>query len=114
MSSLKTHCEDCEMVLGKPFKEVHEWLDEYAKKYDPRLYFERHRMYRHHDKGVKEAVELFGYYGGQAAKLHIIRDNAWYVIFDIYTMREDDIEGLYQQALKFCHKPIEEPNVGKI
>jgi len=105
MAKISTHCEDCEKVLGKPFKEIHEWLDEYAKKYDPRLYLERHRMYRHHDKGVQEVREKFGYYSAQAAKLHIIRDNQFYVYFDIDKIREDDIEQLYQKALTFCHKP---------
>jgi len=75
MAKIKTHCEDCEKVLGKPFLEVHEWMDHYAKKYSPKLYLEKHRQFRHHAEGIKKAIELFGYYGGQAAKLHIIRDN---------------------------------------
>jgi hypothetical protein len=85
-------------------------MDAYAEKYNPFLYLERHRQYRHHDEGVKRAEKLFGYYAGLAAKLHIIRDNSWYVYFDINKMREDDIEGLYQKALVFCHDPVEEPN----
>lgn len=106
MAKTSTHCEDCIQVLGKPYLEVHEWLDAFAKKYQPQLYLEKHRMYRHHDEGVKKAEKLFGYYGGLAAKLHIIRDNSWYVIFDINKLREDNIEELYQKALKFCHKPL--------
>lgn len=103
MGTIKTHCEDCEQVLGKPYLEVHEWLDEYAKKYNPKIYLERHRMYRHHDKGVQWVIKKFGYYSGLAAKLHIIRDNQFYVYFDINKLREDDIEELYQKALVFCH-----------
>lgn len=109
MAKIKTHCEDCVQVLGNPYKKVHEWMDFYAKKYNPMLYLERHRQYRHHAEGVKKAEELFGYYGGLAAKLHIIRDNQFYVFFDINVLREGDIQELYEKALIFCHKPLEEP-----
>lgn len=110
MAKIETHCEDCIQVLGRAYREIHEWLDFYAKKYDPRLYLEKHRMYRHHDKGVKEAEKLFGHYGGLAAKLHIIRDNQMYVLFDINLIRENDIQPLYEKALIYCHKPIDEGN----
>lgn len=103
MAKLETHIKDCEQVLGGSYKEVHEWLDEFAKQYPPHLYFEKHRMFRHTKAGVKEAQNLFGYYGGLAAKLHIIRDYQMYVIFNIKLLREDDIEKLYKEALKFCH-----------
>ena len=106
MAKIETHCKDCEAVLGKPYLEVHEWLDAYAKEYNPFLYFELHRKFRHHDEGVEEAKKLFGHYGAQAAKLHIIRDCELYLgYFDIRALREDQIEGLYQRALNFCHDP---------
>jgi len=105
LSKISTHCKDCEKVLGKPFLEVHEWLDEHAKDYPPQIFLEFHRKFRHHEKGVEKAVKLFGYYGGQAAKLHIIRDCEFWCYFDIDKIREDDIEGLYQRALEFCHDP---------
>jgi len=105
MGKIFLHCEDCEKVLGKPFKKVHEWLDEFAKKYPPPLYLETHRRFRHHDKGIQEVIKKWGYYAGQAAKLHIIRDNQFYVYFDINKIREDDIEELYKKALGFCDGP---------
>lgn len=111
MARTETHCADCEQVLGKPYLEVHEWIDAFAKKYSPKLYLEKHRMYRHHDEGVQRAIKKFGHYGGLAAKLHIIRDNSWYVHFDINKVRENDIEELYQKALKFCHNPVKEPEL---
>lgn len=103
MAKISTHIEDCEQVLGKGYKEVHEWLDHFAKKWNPHFYLEYHRQFRHHAEGVKEVGKRWGYYAEIAAKLHIIRDQHMYVYFDINTLREDMIEDLYQKALKFCH-----------
>lgn len=109
MAKLETHIKDCEQVLGKGYKEIHEFLDYYTKQYPPFTHLEYHRKFRHHAKGVKYIEKNFGYYPALAAKLHIIRDNAQYVIFNIETLREDMIEDLYQQALKFCHpEPLDE------
>lgn len=106
MAKIKTHCDDCTQVFGKEFREVHEYLDHFAKKWNPFIYLEYHRQFRHHDKGVQEVLDKWGFYAGQAAKLHIIRDCQEYVIFNIETVREDDIDKLYKQALKFCHEPM--------
>jgi hypothetical protein len=103
MSKIKTHIEDCINILGEGFEKVHEWLDAYAKKYNPFLFLERHRQYRHHAEGVEEIGRKWGHYAKQAAKIHIIRDNALYVYCDMNILREDEIEEYYQKALKFCH-----------
>lgn len=103
MSKISTHIEDCINILGEGFEKVHKWLDAYAKKWNPFLYLERHRKYRHHSEGVKEIGRKYGYYAEQAAKLHIIRDNALYVYCNMDTLREDEIEEYYQKALEFCH-----------
>jgi hypothetical protein len=108
MAKILTHIKDCEKILGNGFKEIHEYLDSYAKKYNPMFYLEYHRQFLHNDKTVQEILKTKGFYAAQAAKLHIIRDNALYVYFNIDTLREDDIERLYQQALKFCHKSPED------
>jgi len=49
MAKLKVHEEDCTQLLGEPFTEVHEWLDEMFKYAGA-----HHRGYRHHFEGVKE------------------------------------------------------------
>lgn len=71
---LEDHCKECEEILGKPFREVHLWLDEFAKKYSPHEKY-KHRKFRHHKEGVEEARKLFGYEGAKAAELHIRSDN---------------------------------------
>lgn len=104
MATIKTHIEDCERILGEPFEEVHRWLDELAKKWNPVIHFEYHRQFRHHAEGVAYIKEKWGFYAEQAAKLHIIRDNEMYLpvpVIDI--MREDMIDELYEKALKYCH-----------
>ena len=105
MAKIKTHCEDCNHVFGKPFKEVHEWMDYFAKKWNPFTYLEYHRQFRHHDKGVQECIKEFGHYAGQAAKLHMIRDFELFLKkpVNFITLREDDIDELYESILQYCH-----------
>lgn len=103
---IKTHNEDCIRVLGEPFEYVHKWLDEFAKKFNPYTHLEYHRKFRHHDQGVKEVKEKWGFYAEKAAKLHIIRDNDLYLTLPVMEiMREDQIDDLYEEALRFCHTP---------
>ena len=108
MAKVKTHIEDCERILGKGYEDIHRWMDELAKKYNPFIHLEYHRQFRHHDEAVKYIENKYGWYASQAARLHIIRDNEMYLpvpVMDI--MREDQIQELYEKALKFCH-PIRE------
>lgn len=105
MATIETHCQDCIEVFGEDFKYVHKWLDEYAKKYNQFTYLEYHRKFRHHNKGVEEVIEKWGYYAGQAAKLHIIRDYEVYLLTPLMdVIREDQIDKLYKQILPYCHK----------
>lgn len=108
LAKIDTHREDCLRILGDDFLYIHEWLDEFAKKWKPQIYLEYHRKFRHHSKGVAYVKKKWGFYAEQAAKLHIIRDNEMYLptpVIDI--MREDMIDELYKKALNFCHPPME-------
>jgi hypothetical protein len=71
MPSFIEHCADTTAVLGKPFEEVHRWLDEFAGK-PP--YGMRHRKLRHHLAGVEHVRKLSGDRAAAAARLHIIAD----------------------------------------
>lgn len=109
MATIKTHIEDCERILGEGFEHVHRYLDEFAKRWNPMIYLEYHRQFRHHAKGVEEVYAKWGFYAEQAAKLHIIRDNDMYLPgVMISTIREDMIDELYEKALQYCHKPRED------
>lgn len=63
------HCAECTEKLGKPFDEVHHWLDEFAK-----IEGWNHRCRRHHKEGVEEARKLFGDEAAKATELHIRSD----------------------------------------
>jgi hypothetical protein len=65
------YCAQRRAVLGKPFEEVHRWLDEFAG-LPP--YGMRHRKLRHHLAGIEQVRKLWGDQVAAAARLHIIAD----------------------------------------
>ena len=71
MPSFQQHCEESRLRFGKPFSEVHRWLDEFAAK-PP--YGMRHRQLRHHLAGIEEVRRLWGEEAAEAARDHIIAD----------------------------------------
>jgi hypothetical protein len=48
MAHIDEHCKDCLVLLGAEYRQVHEWLDEYADIVGP-----AHRDIRHHENGVE-------------------------------------------------------------
>ena len=92
MPGHKQHCEDCERQLGKPFPEVHAWLDAfYGGDADV-----AHRAVRHHLEGVEEVRRRWGDVAARAAILHIMLD--WDGI------REDQIPKNEKEAEEFIGK----------
>jgi len=69
--NLKDHCDESIRLFGKPYGEVHKWLDAFA---GSKSYGMRHRKKRHHLKGIEEVRELFGNEAAEAARRHIISD----------------------------------------
>lgn len=64
--------------FGKPWTQVHQWLDEFM---GTPQYHMRHRKVRHHLEGIEEARKLFGDEGAEAARQHIEADlstEGWY------------------------------------
>ncbi len=57
--------------FGKPYTEIHVWLDEFA---GSKEYGMRHRKVRHHLSGIEEAVKIFGEESRAAALQHIVDD----------------------------------------
>jgi hypothetical protein len=68
---LEAHEKESLVLFGKPYTEVHLWLDAFAGTLECGM---RHRRKRHHKAGIREAEKLFGEEGALAAKLHIISD----------------------------------------
>jgi len=75
MASLKVHCNDCRKKFGNPYKNVHTYLDQYAKSYKGS---KLHRHILHNERGIREVRRFLGAEASQAARLHIDRDNADY------------------------------------
>ena len=68
---LKDHENESITLFGKPFTEIHKWLDEYA---GSEQYGMRHRKIRHHRSGINEAIRIFGDEAKSPATQHIISD----------------------------------------
>ena len=57
-------------VLGSPFTEIHEWMDQYYGVVDNVA----HRVVLHHRYGIELGVSLFGESARRALELHIEDD----------------------------------------
>jgi hypothetical protein len=71
MSTFENHCKESINLFGQPFEEVHRWLDEFQGTPEYKM---RHRKKRHHEGGIKQAIDLFGETAGKVARQHIISD----------------------------------------
>jgi hypothetical protein len=71
MPSLKEHCDQTTKAFGKPFEQVHVWLDAFAGKAP--LYM-RHRRKRHHLDGVENVRAMYGDQAAEVARMHIEAD----------------------------------------
>jgi len=101
MAKIKTHVEDCERLLGKGYKHIHIWLDEYTKKYPVYTYLEYHRQFRHTEK----AIEKLGFYEKIAAKIHIIRDYELYCLNKAMDLVElEEIDRIFEKCKQYLHK----------
>ena len=69
MPKFEVHCQDCIRELGKPYEEVHKWLDELFTHVGS-----DHRDIRHNEKGVEKIREMYGDEAAKAAEIHISKD----------------------------------------
>ncbi len=63
--------EESIRLFGKPYEEVHRWLDEFARSEE---YGMRHRKVRHHLEGLRQVEQLFGKEAVPVARQHIVSD----------------------------------------
>jgi hypothetical protein len=69
------HELECVQKLGKPFTEVHQFLDQHFATLGA-----HHRCKLHHEEGIKMVKLQFGEEAAKAARLHILsdlRDEGW-------------------------------------
>lgn len=69
--TFEEHCQESERLFGNRYEEVHKWLDEFAGKEAIGM---RHRKKRHHELGIRKAIELYGEKAGEVARQHIVSD----------------------------------------
>ena len=53
MSKFEDHCQESSRLFGDPYEEVHRWLDEFQ---GTERYRMRRRRVRHHEAGIREAL----------------------------------------------------------
>ena len=53
MAHREKHCEDCVILFGKGFDEVHVWLDHMAQQYPIKHFLDYHRTYYHNRYGLE-------------------------------------------------------------
>jgi len=70
MSSQTDHEDHCLEILGKPWPEVHKWLDHYFIQVRGMA----HRILLHHQMGIELGVTKFGEDARAALELHITDD----------------------------------------
>ncbi|MGD9661519.1 MAG: hypothetical protein AB7U63_09615 [Porticoccaceae bacterium] len=71
MPIFEIHCELAAQKFGRPYEEIHKWLDAFCGM-EP--YRSRHRRVRHHDAGIQEAITIFGECAEAVARQHIVMD----------------------------------------
>ena len=74
MARIKDHIEDCKKVIGKPYRRVHEFLDQYAELFPVFVFTEYHRGFLHNKYGIEVVKAMWGPEAEKAAQIHIVRD----------------------------------------
>ena len=74
MATIKEHAKDCKYFLGKPYWEVHKFLDQYAALFPVEHFVEYHRTFLHNSYGVGIIEAKWGVEAKIAALIHLYRD----------------------------------------
>ena len=86
---LEDHEKQSVEYFGKPFTEVHVFLDQFFDKFRGA----EHRRVLHHTMGVNEIVRRFGEEARPVAELHIKEDwNRYCGVYDVPTLKEIDLD----------------------
>lgn len=106
MAHIITHCEDCVRILKEPFKEVHQWLDYYARIFTIRPYLGYHRFFRHNKRGLIYIKNRWGALAADACRIHLIRDYEEFILTTAMSnVKYYQIDKLCNKALMICNDP---------
>lgn len=107
MAYIREHMKDCERVLGKPYEQVHKFLDQYAELFPVTIFTEYHRSFLHNKYGLEITKALWGLEAEKAAKIHIARDYC-----ELPIKNWEMVEQYLKRALPYFHYLDNlEPNV---
>ena len=96
MPKFEKHCEDCIRELGKPFEEVHRWLDELFA-----VVGSDHRDIRHNVMGIEKVRKMWGDQAAKAAEIHVVADEGKVPEVDVvFKMRMAFKPHIHQAFLK--------------
>lgn len=73
MAKISVHCRDCESILGRPFTDVHKWLDEMNSVFPFQVFSDYHRSFRHNSYGIAILRDI-SIMHEIAGRIHLIRD----------------------------------------
>jgi len=109
MPWIKAHCADCENLLGNDYRDVHEFLDQYAKIFDVSIFTEYHRSFLHNRAGLAAIISRWGLEAGIAGIIHLSRD------YHELRMDDKDMEWIlknFDKVLLYFHNMDNfEPNI---
>jgi hypothetical protein len=74
MSFIDQHCHDCKEILGKSWRKVHEFLDQYAEVFPPGHFSAYHRSFLHNSYGLAVVRAMWGEEAYKAAIIHLVTD----------------------------------------
>lgn len=104
MAQILTHMEDCKRILREPFKEVHQWIDYYARIFTIRPYLGYHRFFRHNKRGLIYIKNRWGTLAADAGKIHLIRDYEEMILTKPFSnVKYNEIDKLCNKALILCN-----------
>ena len=89
MATVNQHCDDCKDILGHEYRNVHIWLDYYARVFTIIPYGGYHRTFRHNSYGLKCIMDMWGKEAMESVKIHLVRDidEFWSKDFNIWDYR---------------------------
>lgn len=74
MAEIVEHEKDCRRYLGKDYKEVHNFLDQYAKHFPVGFFVDYHRSFLHNSYGLDIIKSRWGSQAYIAGLIHLFRD----------------------------------------
>jgi len=98
MANRQVHCQDCMMLFGRTFNEVHAFLDHMAGVYHVKEFYDYHRTYYHNKYGLHIIEKRWGAKAVKAGKIHLLRDTEWMLIHSELDMYPEE------QLWKMCNK----------